>query len=222
MCHLKTAVALSILLAGSGAWAQSDEPPFIAVDEKLWVTFYDVPSHRFRATLDSFVRRDFASASHDLETSANYLRIEAGRAQPAIGERLLDVANQMSSVATDIEAQSVTVATLDQLFGRSHWLLAQHYLGFARDARDADRNRMAGKYLWATTHHLERAVLWSNSRIERKIVKTLDDLRDLAMRLQDSDKALSARKQKPIVKAEKVLVELGEKIDRPVVLRVSD
>lgn len=214
-------IAACVALTSNPLLAQSGEPSFVAVDENLWITFYDVPSHRFRTIRDGFVRREFESASRDLVTSASYLKIESGRALPAIAERLDDVAAQMTSISKNIDDQSVTSVTLDKLFGRAHWLLAQHYLYFAREARDANNNRMAGRYLWATTHHLERAVLWSNARIDREVVKTLEGLRDLAMRMQDDQKAKAARKEKPILRAEKVLVKLGAVIDRPVVLNVQ-
>jgi len=214
-------IVACVALTSNASLAQSGEPSFVTVDENLWITFYDVPSHRFRAIRDAFVRRDFDSASRDLVTSASYLKIESARASPAIAERLDDVATQMTSIAKAMDDQNVTSVTLDKLFGRAHWLLAQHYLSLAREARDANNNRMSGRYLWATTHHLERAVLWSNARIDREVVKTLEGLRDLAMRLQDDQEANAARKEKPIVRAEKVLVKLGAVIDRPVALKIQ-
>ncbi len=218
---LKIIIAASLALTSPVSMAQSGEPSFVAVDENLWVTFYDVPSHRFRAIRDAFVRRNFESASRDLVTSASYLKIESGRALPAIAGRLEDVAAQMTSISQNIGDRNVTGTTLDQLFGRAHWLLAQHYLHFARDSRSANNNRMAGRYLWAAAHHLERAVLWSNARIDKNVVTTLEELRDLASRLQDSEKATAARKEKPIARAEKLLVKLGADIDRPVVLNIQ-
>jgi hypothetical protein len=41
------------------------------------------------------------------------------------------------------------------------------------------------------------------------------------MRLQDDQEANAARKEKPIVRAEKVLVKLGAVIDRPVALKIQ-
>jgi tetrahydrodipicolinate N-succinyltransferase len=73
---------------------------------------------------------------------------------------------------------------------------------------------MAGRYLWATTHHLERAVLWSNARIDQKVVKALEGLRETAVRMQDDEKAAAARSEKPIRRAEGVLVRLGAEIER--------
>jgi hypothetical protein len=221
MRFFRIIITACVALTSNVVLAQSGEPSVVAVDENLWITFYDVPSHRFRAIRDAFVGREFASASRDLVTSASYLKIEAGRASPAIAERLDDVATQMTSISKAMDDQSVTSVTLDKLFGRAHWLLAQHFLFLSREARDANNNRMAGRYLWATTHHLERAVLWSNARIDREVVKTLDGLRDLAMRLQDDQEAKAARKEKPILRAEKVLVKLGAVIDRPVVLKIQ-
>lgn len=192
--------------------------PVMTMDENLWVTFYDVPSRRFRDIRDAFVRREFAKASRDLSTSASYLTIEATRALPAIAERLSEVSTRMTWIAEHIDDADVTATDLDSLFSRSHWLLAQHYLDMARRSRDSAQNRNAGLYLWATTHHLERAVLWSNSRISRDVQKTLEDLRDLADRLQDEELAATAYRDKPLLRADKLLRKLGKTIDRPVVL----
>jgi len=214
-------IAICLGLTSGALFAQSEEPSFVAVDENLWVTFYDVPSHRFRSIRDEFVRRDFDAASRNLTTSASHLMIESSRTSPALAERLTEVATQMMFISDNISDTDITTTELDKLFGRAHWLLAQHYLYHARNARDADNNKMAGRYLWATTHHLERAVLWSDARISRNLVGTLDGLRDLAMRLQDPDDAAAARKDRPIKRAENLLVELGKQIDRPIVLKIQ-
>lgn len=216
----KAFLATFIVLSGSTSMAQSSEPSFVVVDEGLWVVFYDVPSRRFRSIRDAFVRRDFDAVSRDMITSASHLMIESGRTSPELAERMAEVATQLMIIADDISNPEVTSAALDKLFGRAHWLLAQHYLYHARNARDANNNKMAGRYLWATTHHLERAVLWSNSRIDRGVVKTLDELRDLALRLQDPKDAAAARKARPVKRAENLLIKLGKEIDRPVALEI--
>ena len=195
--------------------------PLVTIDENLWVTFYDLPSRRFRDIRSDFVRREFAAAASNLGTSANYLKVEADRAMPALAERLEDVTAKLMWIAGNIDDASVTVASLDSLFGRAHWLLAQHYLDMAKRSRDSQQYRNEGLYLWATTHHLERAVLWSNARIDRELHKTLERLRDLANRLQEPKLAKKAAREKPIIQAEKTLRELGRQIDRPVVLPVQ-
>ena len=200
--------------------APGDES-FVAIDEGLWATFYDVPSRRFRAIRDDFVQRKFDAVSADLVTSASYLQIESGRTAPELAERMAAVAAQMTTYASDISNPDVTTDSLDRLFSRAHWLLAQHYLFHSRQARDANNNKLAGRYLWAMTHHLERAVLWSNLRIDRRFAGTLDDLRELALRLQDPNDAAAARKEKPVVRAAKLLVDVGSEIDRRVALKID-
>lgn len=217
----RTGIILSVaalVITVSAPAISQDKQPAVTMDENLWVAFYDVPSRRFREVRAAFMRRDFDRASTDLVTSASYLRIEAGRALPVIAERLTDVAAQMTRIAENIGDDDVTASDLDAQFSRAHWLLAQHYLDRARRSRDTGQNRNAGLYLWATTHHLERAVLWSDSRISNDVQKTLEGLRDLANRLQDEALSAAAYREKPIVRAEKLLRKLGEKIDRPVVL----
>ncbi len=213
-------IAALALLAPSLATTEADSP-VITIDENLWVAFYDVPSRRFRDIRGAFVRREFATASKDLATSASYLTIEADRALPAIAERLNELSGRMAWISEHIDDATVTATDLDSLFSRSHWLLAQHFLDMARRSRDSGQHRNAGLYLWATTHHLERAVLWSNSRITLDVQITLENLRDLADRLQDENLATTAYRDKPLAKADKLLRKLGKKIDRPIVLPAS-
>lgn len=216
--------AIAVLLAGlaASATAAADAPdqPLLEIQEDRWVAFYDVPSRRFRAIRDSFVRRQFDAASQDLVISASYLSIEADRAIPALAERLAEVSARMTFIAEHINDSTITLTDLDPLFARAHWLLAQHYLNMAERSRDAGRHGNAGRYLWATAHHLERTVLWSDSRIGRDLLKALDGLRDMAVALQDPAGAERAYRQKPIVTADKVLRDLGRRLDRPVVLPV--
>ena len=127
----------------------------------------------------------------------------------------------MAWISENVEDVNVTVTEFDALFSRAHWLLAQHYLDLAKRSRDSGNNRSAGLNLFATTHHLERAVLWGNARISREVQKTLDNLRDLADQLQDDDLSEKARREKPVVQAEKLLRKLSKTIDRPVLSRAE-
>ncbi len=210
------ALAFAIVLWDTAA-AQKSSQPTVVIDEDQWVVFYDLPSRRFRNIRNNFIQRRFDLAAADLTASATYIAIEAGRSPPAIGTRLSDIADDLLAAADGIDSQTLTVAELDGLFGRAHWLLGQHYLHHARQLRDKRDYRGSGLNLWATTHHLERAVLWSNARIDRRLHKTLEDLRDLAARMQVPERAAQAVSEKPIRKAEALLVELGKVIDRPVV-----
>jgi len=212
-------LAAALTLSAAALPAQDTDQNVVIMDENLWVTFYDVPSRRFREIRASFVRRQFAYASDDLAVSASYLTIEADRARPEIANRLNEVADRMTWISENIEDLTVNVAELDALFGRAHWLLAQHYLDMAKRSRDSRKNRNAGLNLLATAHHMERAVLWSDSRISRDVQTTLENLRDLADQLQDRDLAEKAYREKPIVQAEKLLLKLSKTVDRPVLLQ---
>lgn len=186
----------------------------VVLDEDLWVTFYDLPSRRFRAIRTAVLHRDIAAAARDLQVTANYVSVEADRASAVLQPPLREVVEALRrmSEATD----DATLAELGSLFGRTHWLLAQHYLEFARRARDARHNRNASLYLWATTHHMERAILWSNVAVTREVQTTLDNLRDVAGRLQDPATAARAYREKPVVRAAQLLEKIGRQIDRPV------
>ena len=217
--RLKWTSLIAVLVLSNPALAEDEaDQPLVTMDENLWITFYDLPSRRFRESRTAFVRRDFETVTNNLATSAGYLQVEAGRALPALAERLDEVSANMMHVAEHVGDTSVTSADLDSLFGRAHWLLAQHYLDMAKRSRDKQQYRNEGLYLWATTHHIERAVLWSNARIDNDVHKTLEELRDLAGRLQDADTSAKANKNKPVIRAEKLLRKLGKQIDRPVVL----
>ncbi|NNC56105.1 MAG: hypothetical protein HKO12_01005 [Woeseiaceae bacterium] len=219
----KTLFIVATLAVTPQALSETDvDQPVVTMDENLWVAFYDVPSRRFRDIRAAFIRRQFDRASTDLATSASYLTVEASRALPAIAERLADVSTRMAWISVHIDDATVTAEDLDSLFSRAHWLLAQHFLDMARRSRVGGQNRNAGLYLWATTHHLERAVLWSNSRISGNVQKTLDDLRELADRLQDKESVRAAYREKPLLQAEKLLQKLGKTIDRPIVLPLSE
>ena len=50
------------------------------------------------------------------------------------------------------------------------------------------------------------------------VVAALEDLRDLADQLQDKNLAESAYHEKPMIRADKLLLKLGKTIDRPIVL----
>lgn len=215
-----TLVTTFAVLLSAPTFAQKRDS-FVEVDENLWVTFYDVPSHRFRSIRDAFVRRDFDDVRRDLITSSSHLMIESGRSSPALSEKLAEVSNQMTVMSEDLSDPKINTESMDKLFGRTHWLLAQHYLFHARASRDANNNRMAGRYLWATTHHMERAVLWSNQRISRKLVNSLEELRELALQLQNRELAAAAREEKPVKRAEAVLQQIGKEIDRPVTLKTQ-
>jgi hypothetical protein len=211
---------LSLLLVLFGVATYADEQPdrqaSVVLDEDLWITFYDLPSRRFRAIRTAIVERNNASAARDMSVTANYLSVEADRSSAVFQAPLRDVVDRLSGMGAAVE--EVTLEELDALFGRAHWLLAQHYLDLARRARDARQDRNASLYLWATTHHMERAMLWSNVAVTREVHATLEDLRKIASLLQEPQKSARAYKEKPVVRAEQLLRKIGKQIDRRVLL----
>lgn len=208
-----------IFLAASATYGQQgDTQSAVVLDENLWVTFYDLPSRRFRAIRAAVLTRDHQSAVRDLSVTANYLSVEADRSSPVLRAPLGDVVTRLRQLESGIA--TVTLDDLDTLFGRAHWLLAQHYLVFAREARDARHNRNASLYLWATTHHIERAVLWSDVAVTREVHTTLESLQELAGELDDPETSARAYRERPIMRAESLLREIGKQIDRRVLLPV--
>lgn len=215
-------MTLSVVLAFFAAAAFADQhdraQQAVVMDEDRWVTFYDLPSRRFRAIRTAVLNRETETAARDLQVTANYIAVEADRASAILQPPLREVVETLGRMSREID--STTLADLGSTFGRAHWLLAQHYLEFARSARDARQDRNASLYLWATTHHMERAILWSNGAITREVRTTLDSLRNLAGRLQSPDTAARAYRDKPVVRAGRLLAKIGQQIDRPVLVPV--
>ncbi|MDX1507102.1 MAG: hypothetical protein R3358_02400 [Woeseiaceae bacterium] len=210
-----------ILLAVSPAYAQGDDKQSaVVLEEGLWVTFYDLPSRRFRAIRTAVLTQKLDDAARDLSLTANYFSVEASRSSEVFQAPLQDVVDRLRNMSENIE--TVTLDDLDTLFGRAHWLLAQHYLHFARIARDARNGRNASLYLWATTHHIERAILWSDVAVTREVHTTLEGLQELAGRLGNPDTSARAFRERPIVRAEALLRKIGEQINRRVLLPAAN
>ena len=187
-----------------------------AIDENVWVTFYDLPSRRFRSIRDAFIRRDFAAVTRQLEPTIGFLLIEVERATPAVQGALTEVVQKLQAIRDGIDDPSVTVGDLDSAFARAHWLLAQHYLVMAMKSRDDRLHESAGRYLWATAHHLERCVLWSGFRIDKDVLNSLESIREMSLRLQESSRPERVYRDKPIVLTGRTLVAIGEHLDRKV------
>lgn len=192
-----------------------------ALDENVWVLFYDVPSRRFRRIRDAFVRRNWDVVAADLKVSAGFLRAEASRAPEVLVAPIGQTADRLEEISNNIQTSKISGSDLDAIFARAHWLLAQHYLELSVAARDAGKSRNAGSYLWATVHHMERTVLWSDARMSRAQVRSLDRLRDLADRLRDADDPTRVYKERPIALARKTLADLGVFLDRKVWLETK-
>ena len=209
-------VATLSLLTLIAVAQETQSQQMVVLDEDVWVTFYDLPSRRFRSIRDAFVRRDFQAVSRDLDTTISFFSIEADRAAPELKPALTELLERMQFVRGNLSDTSLNVSQLDAMFARAHWLLSQQYLVHAIQAKNSGSHKTAGRYLFATAHHLERAVLWSNERVSRDVVKSLDSIRDLAGRLQSSDTPERIFKDKPIVLTSKTLIKVGQQIDRRV------
>ena len=202
----------SVAFAQDGINTRSD----ITLDEDVWVLFYDLPSRRFRNIRDAFVRRNWTSARRDLAASGGFLRAELARADAALAVPLEEVIVRLESIAENIETHEVSGSDLDAAFARAHWLLAQHYLVLSEAARNSGEPRTTANYLWATAHHLERCVMWSDTRLTRRQLASLEKLRDIAGRLRTTDDPATVYKSRPIANAKKTLREMGEHLERRV------
>ncbi|MDX1516625.1 MAG: hypothetical protein R3288_07290 [Woeseiaceae bacterium] len=192
------------------------DPPLFTLDENTWVLFYDLPSRRFRTIRDAFVRREFEAAAGDLRTSSRFVEAEAARTDDALAPPLAEVIERLGLLADTIDSSDVTTGDLDAVFARTHWLLSQHYLKLAEAARNDRRHRPTGHYLWATAHHMERTVLWSDARLTPKLVRDVERLRTMADELRTSASPERVYRDRPIVSARNTLAELGAYLDRRV------
>jgi len=213
------AVALAAALVVS-TLARADEAigdrQLFELDEGSWAMFYDLPSRRFRANRDAFVRRDSQMAERDIAVSIGFMSIELDRTAENLRAPMADSVNRLKEIQLNLANTSLSAGDLDSVFARTHWLLAQHYLILSRRARDAERPQTAGRYLWATAHHLERTVLWSDVPVDRSLAKLLDSIREMGAELQSTARPESVYRDKPIVLTAKTLTEVGEYLDRRV------
>jgi hypothetical protein len=207
-------LSLALTICAHAASSQDAERPALVLDESAWVTFYDLPSRRFRNIRDGFLRRDFATVSRDIEATVGFLTVEAGRAVPELAGVFAENIDRLERVRTNLADSGVTIADLDNIFAQSHWVLSQHYLVEAIQSRDEGRHRMAGRNLIATAHHLERAVIWSGSRITGDVLESLESIREMASRLAEGGDTAEVYRDRPLRLAARTLASVGEKIDR--------
>jgi hypothetical protein len=132
LTRLLVSAVLALAAGLSLSQDQESRQSKLVLDDNLWVTFCDLPSRRFREIRTAILARNYSGASRDLTVSANYISVEADRTPDALREPLYDVVTQLRSLAEATE--NPTLHDLDLLFGRTCWLLAQHYLVMARHA----------------------------------------------------------------------------------------
>lgn len=215
----RTVLITALLGCISMAAVGQDGRKLLTLDEDVWVAFYDLPSRRFTNIRERFVQRDFAVARRDLDASAAFLRVEAERAVPELQPALFEVVSQMTALRDNLETRKVAAEDLDAVFARAHWLLSQQYLVLALQARDAGAHRNAGHYLWATAHHLERSVMWSNSRLDSNTVSSIDSLRSMAAALRDSESPQRVYRDRPIRLAARTMIAVGDNLKRNMRIR---
>ena len=213
-------LTLFALTCGVSLADNRPEQPLIVLDEDVWVTFYDLPSRRFRSIRDAFLRRDFDTVSRDLETTISFLQVEAERSVEELTPAFENILSRLNVMQRNLADPTVTIAQFDAVFARTHWVLSQHYFVYAQQSRELGLHRNAGRYLSATAHHLERAVLWSDARISRDVVNSLESIRNMAARLQRGEAPDKVYKDKPLKLTSRTLIAVGKHIDRE--LRIEE
>ncbi len=212
-------VVLASLATPATAAAPAPANGTLVIDEHVWVVFYDVPSRRFRTARDAFLRREFDVAARELIVSARHVGIAAQlAADVGLGNALAGSAEALERLAGRLSDDAVTLRTLDELFAQTHWRLTQLYLALARAARERREDRLTGQYLLASAHHMERAVLWSNRRVEARDASAVDAVRDAARRLAAGEPWANYRSARPIKQLEEVLERTGQQINRPLLI----
>ena len=65
-------------------------------------------------------------------------------------------------------------------------------------------------------------MLWSNVAVTREAQTALEGLRKIAGELQNPETSSRAYKERPVVRADKLLRKIGKQIDRRVILPVAE
>jgi hypothetical protein len=209
--------ALPCMLAGCAASQAEKAPlqgadrPALVLDGDTFITFYDLPSRRFRAMRRAFGEGDEALYQRDLTVSIEYLTAEMQRMDPRLVAPMQEVIDGLAALKV---GSGSTVRELDGLFSRAHWLLAQHFLLIAQTRLSDNNTAVLSVYLTATAHHLERAALWSGAQDTPGLAQTLDELRASAAGLRK--KPDRNRYQQLITRTVSVLKDLSKVINRPV------
>ena len=97
---VKSVLPLILIFTGAVAYAdlQRDRQSTVVLDEDIWVTFYDLPSRRFRAIRAAILTRNNESAARDLSVTASYLSVEADRSSATFQVPLRDVVDQLRQI----------------------------------------------------------------------------------------------------------------------------
>ena len=198
------AMLVACVTAALGALGSEleQDPPVFQLDGDAFVVFYDLPSRRFHAIRQAFVRRELATVSQDASVSAEYMRIEAQRAHPAIREALQSASSRLLELGSDSGAGAVRVEQFDQVFARAHWLLAQHFLYLATQARKDGR--------YARARHLPQRLL-TPRRARRALVQRTHHTRahPLARRAQRAYRQIAGEPDPPGGRAPQTGAECG-------------
>ena len=209
-----TMCVLCMLLPSSSAESASvvaPDRPTLVLDGDTFITFYDLPSRRFRALRGAFVEGDEVGFQRDLAVSIEYLGVEIQRMDPRLGGAMHEVIAGFDAVSI---SSGAAVTELDALFSRAHWLLAQHFLLTAQSRLLESGAATPAIYLIATAHHLERAALWSGAGETPKLAQTLDELRASAGNLRKYPHR--DQYQRLIARTAGLLKDLSKVINRPV------
>lgn len=217
---MKLVITFLLMVCCAGSMAKEAEPnqKLFSFDENYWVLFYDLPSRRFRAIRNDFIKGHYGLVSQNLRVAENHIRIEATRSSPPLDQKLIAISDRLSESALRNENNQITVAEFNPLFAQAHWLLSQHYLTLSLTSKENENHPNAGHYLAATAHHVERAILWSDMRITPKTLKTLDDIAAQSNELLNANKPLKVYKKRPIRKAWELIQETGDYLEKTVTI----
>ena len=84
-----------------------------------------------------------------------------------------------------------------------------------RPAHVLDRSAWVTSYdLPSRRFHLERAVIWSDSRTSDEVLGSLGSVREMASRLADGGNPFEIYQNRPFTLATRTLASVGEQIDR--------
>ncbi|MEZ6097833.1 MAG: hypothetical protein R3E01_02565 [Pirellulaceae bacterium] len=159
----------------------ASKPGWVVIEEDVWVRFVDEPAHHMKQAHESFLKKDFKAAAHELRLAGGFLHAAASNAAGDAKAALVASANEVDRLAKDVESGTVKSAkTLENTFARAEHALAIHNHVKAKTAIENQHHAAGGHYLRSAVNHVENAAKWAGHELEAGAVETANGVRLVA------------------------------------------
>ena len=177
-----------------------------AVRDGYWAPYTEEPDAHFNRAYNKFVNKDFRTAAIELRKSAGYLKMQSVGTSGDIRSSLDALNKLLLRLANDVESGVASSSVrIDTTIVRAHLALAQFHQQQAIDSFKAKRLQNTAYQLHAAAFHLERAVYWSDYKLDLIDEELFKNAQQLAGELAESG-GYNANF------ASKTIVGLGEEI----------